>query len=135
MSGRVRVLATKLGLDGHDRGLRLIARELRDNGVEVIFLGVATRPEEAARAAIDEDVDAIAVSLLSGSHLAHVGKLVAALKSFDADIPVVCGGLIPEHDVQALLDLGVHSVCPVGVPVTRAGAMILEAVDPAVSRS
>jgi methylmalonyl-CoA mutase C-terminal domain/subunit len=129
------VLATKLGLDGHDRGLRLIAHELRDSGVEVIFLGVATRPEEAARAAVDEDVDAIAVSLLSGSHLAHVGKLLATLKTFDADIPVVCGGLIPERDVQALLDLGVHSVCPVGVPVRRAGAMILEAVDPAVSRS
>jgi methylmalonyl-CoA mutase, C-terminal domain len=127
MSSRVRVLATKLGLDGHDRGLRLIAHELRDSGVEVIFLGIATRPEEAAKAAVDEDVDAIAVSLLSGSHLAHVGKLLEALKGYGADIPVVCGGLIPERDAQALLDLGAHAVCSVGVPVSRAAAMVVEA--------
>jgi methylmalonyl-CoA mutase C-terminal domain/subunit len=129
VSSRLRVLVTKLGLDGHDRGLRLIAHELRDSGVEVIFLGIATRPEEAAKAAVDEDVDAIAVSLLSGSHLAHVGKLLVALKGLDVDIPVVCGGLIPERDAQALLDLGVRAVCPVGVPVARAAAMVVEAAQ------
>jgi methylmalonyl-CoA mutase C-terminal domain/subunit len=123
----VRVLATKLGLDGHDRGLRMIAHQLRDDGAEVVYLGLATRPEEAAQVAVQEDVDVIAVSLLSGSHLSHVRKLIAALKALDADIPVVCGGLIPQGDIDALHAMGVADVKAVGTPVTVAAAAIMAA--------
>lgn len=124
---QVRVLATKLGLDGHDRGLRLITRELNSRGAEVVYLGISTNPAQAAAAAMQEDVDVIAVSLLSGSHLAHVGKLLAALEAAHADIPVVCGGLIPPADADRLLQLGVAAVRAVGTPVTEAAQAILDA--------
>jgi methylmalonyl-CoA mutase C-terminal domain/subunit len=126
---QLRILATKLGLDGHDRGLRLIARELREQGAEVIYLGISTGPAEAASAAVQEDVDAIAVSLLSGSHLSHVSKLIAALTAMNAHIPVVCGGLIPQSDVQVLIDMGVADVKAVGTPVTVAAAAILTVAE------
>jgi methylmalonyl-CoA mutase C-terminal domain/subunit len=123
----LRILATKLGLDGHDRGLRLIARELQERGVEVIYLGISTAPAQAARAAVDEDADAIAVSMLSGSHFAHVTELIEQLKAQGSDIPVVAGGLISADDAQALIALGVADVRPVGTPVPVAASAVVAA--------
>lgn len=122
----VRVLATKLGLDGHDRGLRLIARELTGRGAEVVYLGIATSPAEVAAAAVAEDVDVIAVSLLSGSHLAHLATLLAELARAGADTPVVCGGLIPPADVEELTRIGVAAVRSVGTPVDEAAQVVLD---------
>jgi methylmalonyl-CoA mutase C-terminal domain/subunit len=122
----VRVLATKLGLDGHDRGLRLISRELTNRGAEVVYLGISTGPADAAAVAIQEDVDVIAVSLLSGSHLAHIATLLTELRQTDADIPVVCGGLIPPADVDELIRMGVSAVRAVGTPVAEAAQTILD---------
>jgi methylmalonyl-CoA mutase, C-terminal domain len=127
MTAPVRILASKLGLDGHDRGIRLITRELRVRGAEVIYLGVGTSPAQAARAAIEEDVDAIAVSLLSGSHLVHVARLMAELAELNADIPVVCGGLIAAADIEKLREIGVTSVMSVGTSVPAAAEAILDA--------
>jgi methylmalonyl-CoA mutase, C-terminal domain len=128
----VRVLAAKLGLDGHDRGIRLIARELRERGAEVVYLGIGTSPAQAARAAVQEDVDVVAVSLLSGSHLLHLVNLLAELEAQNADVPVVCGGLISPEDAGRLHELGVHAVLSVGTSVSVAADAILRV---AASRS
>jgi methylmalonyl-CoA mutase, C-terminal domain len=124
-----RVLAAKLGLDGHDRGIRLIARELRARGAEVVYLGIGTSPQQAAAAAVQEDVDVIAVSLLSGAHLAHVARLVKELARHPDPPPVVCGGLIPSADAAELQELGDVSVMPVGTTVPAAAEAILDAAD------
>jgi methylmalonyl-CoA mutase C-terminal domain/subunit len=124
----VRVVLTKLGLDGHDRGQRLIARELRDRGAEVILSGIGTRPEGAARIAVQEDADVVAVSLLSGSHISLMTRLVSALEEFDAGIPLLCGGVIPPADVETLTAMGVHAF-PVGTSVVQAADEILAAAD------
>jgi methylmalonyl-CoA mutase cobalamin-binding domain/chain len=125
-----RVLLTKIGLDGHDRGLRMIALELRDRGVEVVLLGVVTTPAAIAQTASDEDVDAIGVSVLSGAHMTLVPRLLELLAADGlADLPVVCGGTIPSDDVLALLDLGVARVCPTGTTVTEAADALIEACE------
>jgi methylmalonyl-CoA mutase, C-terminal domain len=122
-----RVLAAKLGLDGHDRGIRLIARELRERGAEVVYLGIGTSPAQAGHAAVQEDVDVVAVSLLSGSHLIHLVNLLAELRAQDADIPVVCGGLISPEDADRLREMGVEAVLSVGTSVSVAADAILRA--------
>ena len=128
-----RVLAAKLGLDGHDRGIRLIARELRARGAEVVYLGIGTSPAQAAAAAVQEDVDVIAVSLLSGAHLSHVARLVTELARHADPPPIVCGGLIPSADAAQLQELGHVSVMPVGTTVPAAAEAILDAADRAYS--
>ena len=96
---KVRVLVAKPGLDGHDRGARVIAYGLRDAGFEVIYTGLRQSPEQIAREAIQEDVDAVGLSILSGAHLALTGKVLELLREQGAeDIPVLVGGLIPEED-------------------------------------
>jgi methylmalonyl-CoA mutase cobalamin-binding domain/chain len=124
-----RVLAAKLGLDGHDRGIRLIARELLTRGAEVVYLGIGTSPQQAAAAAVQEDVDVVAVSLLSGAHLAHVTRLVEELDRLDDPPPVVCGGLIPSADAAQLTELGDVWVMPVGTTVPAAAQAILDAAS------
>ena len=101
----------KVGLDGHDRGVKVVARALRDAGFEVIYTGLHRTPEEVVEAAVQEDVDVIGVSILSGAHMALVPPLLEHLKANDAaDIKVVVGGVIPVADRQKLRDLGAAAV-------------------------
>ncbi len=106
-----RVLVAKIGLDGHDRGSRLITRLLMDAGFEVIYSGLRQTPEAVVRAAIQEDVDVIGISILSGSHMSLVPRVLDLLKQDDLnDIEVVVGGIIPDADIAALKELGVAAV-------------------------
>ncbi|HYR42814.1 MAG TPA: cobalamin B12-binding domain-containing protein [Terriglobia bacterium] len=107
----LRILVTKVGLDGHDRGAKVVARCLRDAGMEVIYTGLHRRPEEVVLAAIQEDVDVLGISVLSGAHMTLVGRILEQLRRAGAeDIIVVVGGVIPEEDVPALLNMGVAKV-------------------------
>jgi methylmalonyl-CoA mutase, C-terminal domain len=108
---KLRVLIGKLGLDGHDRGVKIIAKILRDAGVEVIFTGLRKTPQDIARIAIEEDVDIIGISLLSGAHETLLPKLCELLKENDAgDIAVVAGGIIPRDEIPVLKQAGVKAV-------------------------
>ncbi len=109
-----RVLVAKVGLDGHDRGVKVVARILRDAGYEVIYTGLFQTPDTVTAAAIDEDVDAVGLSMLSGAHMTLVPKVVAKLREAGVDVPVVVGGIIPAGDVQKLIDLGVAAVLTPG---------------------
>jgi methylmalonyl-CoA mutase, C-terminal domain len=109
-----RVLLAKPGLDGHDRGIKVIAMALRDAGAEVIYLGIRRSVDEIVQAAIDDDVDAIGISMLSGAHLPLVLELITRRDELGVDTPVVLGGTIPAADVATLLDLGVAAVYPAG---------------------
>jgi methylmalonyl-CoA mutase, C-terminal domain len=115
MAGRV--LVAKVGLDGHDRGVKVVARMLRDAGFEVIYMGLFQTPDTVAAAAIDEDVDAIGLSMLSGAHLTLAPKVVQRLRERDVDIPVVVGGIVPDPDVPQLLAAGVAAVLGPGASV------------------
>ena len=107
----LRILITKVGLDGHDRGAKVVARCLRDAGMEVIYTGLHRRPEQVVLAAIQEDVDIIGISVLSGAHLTLVRRILEQLRQGGAgDIIVVVGGVIPDEDVPALLNMGVARV-------------------------
>ena len=111
MSRPIRVLIAKVGLDGHDRGAKIVARCLRDAGMDVIYTGLHKTPEEVVVAAVQEDVDILGVSLLSGAHMSIVPRLIEKLRQANAeDILVVAGGVIPDEDVPALLKLGVAKV-------------------------
>jgi len=117
-----RILIAKPGLDGHDRGAKIIARALRDAGFEVIYTGLRQTPEMIAEAALQEDVQAIGLSILSGAHMTLVPRIMALLAAQGlADVPVFVGGIIPEEDVPALLGLG---VCGVFGPGTRTDAAV-----------
>lgn len=110
---RIRVLVAKLGLDGHDRGAKVVARILRDAGMEVIYSGLYKSPTDVVDAAIQEDVDVIGVSLLSGSHGPLFGELCRQLRARNAEhVLVVAGGVIPERDYAGLLESGVHAIVP-----------------------
>ena len=122
-----RVLVAKLGLDGHDRGVKVVARILRDAGFEVIYTGLRQTPAKVVAAAVDEDVDAIGLSMLSGAHLALVPPVVELLREQGLTIPVVVGGIIPERDVDALLEAGVAAILAPGAPATEVVAT-MEAV-------
>ena len=101
--GGERILVAKVGLDGHDRGVKVVARILRDAGFEVIYTGLFQTPETVAAAAVDEDVDAIGLSMLSGAHMTLAPAVVAAVRARGADIPVLVGGIVPDHDLDELL--------------------------------
>ncbi len=117
-SKRFRILIGKPGLDGHDRGAKCIARALRDDGFEVVYTGIRRTAEEIALAAVQEDVDAVGLSSLSGAHLQLFPEVVRALQKHDAgDIPVIGGGIIPEEDVPVLKDHGVQEVFSPGTPM------------------
>ncbi len=118
MSVPVRVLVAKPGLDGHDRGAKLVARSLRDAGFEVIYTGIRQKPEVIASIATQEDVDLVGLSILSGAHMGLTRKTLEALRDAGAgDIKVVVGGTVPQSDVQPLLDMGVTAVFPTGTPI------------------
>jgi methylmalonyl-CoA mutase C-terminal domain/subunit len=108
---RIRVLIAKIGLDGHDRGAKIVARALRDAGMDVIYTGLHRTPEEVVTAAIQEDVDVLGISLLSGAHMTLVPHVLHLLRQRDAgEIPVVTGGVFPDEDVEAMKRLGVAEV-------------------------
>jgi methylmalonyl-CoA mutase, C-terminal domain len=107
---RIRVLIAKPGLDGHDRGAKVIAAALRDAGMEVIYTGLRAKVEAVAEAAVQEDADVIGLSVLSGAHLPICERLMAELEARGADIPVVVGGIIPSADHERLRALGVRAV-------------------------
>ncbi|GAS92505.1 cobalamin B12-binding domain-containing protein [Mycolicibacterium brisbanense] len=110
-----RVLVAKPGLDGHDRGAKIVARTLRDAGFEVIYTGIRQRIEDIVSIALQEDVALVGLSILSGAHVALTARTVEALRAADAgDIAVVVGGTIPQGDVQKLLDAGAAAVFPTG---------------------
>lgn len=111
MQTKRRVLVAKLGLDAHDRGAKVIARAYRDAGFEVIYTGIYQRPEAVAEAAIQEDVDVVAVSSLAGAHLTLIPELIQLLRDQGVDdVLVLAGGVIPEEDVPALTEAGVAAV-------------------------
>lgn len=119
----IKVLLAKLGLDGHDRGVKVIARALRDAGMEVVYLGMRVTPDQVAQAALQEGVDVVGISLLSGAHMRLIPRLTQALeqRGILGEVLLVVGGTIPEEDVEPLQGLGVDGVFPVG---TFTGAMI-----------
>ncbi len=113
-SARVRVLVTKVGLDGHDRGVKVVARMLRDAGFEVVYGGLRQTPESIAEIALQEDVDVVGLSMHSGGHLTLVPAVIEALRGRGLDVPVVVGGIVPERDRQVLLGEGVAEVLTPG---------------------
>jgi methylmalonyl-CoA mutase C-terminal domain/subunit len=114
-----RVLVAKVGLDGHDRGVKVIARILRDAGFEVIYTGLFQTPDTVASAAIDEDVDVIGLSMLSGAHLTLAPLVVEKLRERGPDIPVVGGGIVPDHDLEAKSAAGIAAVLTPGATAVQ----------------
>ena len=109
-----RVLVAKVGLDGHDRGIKVVARILRDAGMEVIYTGLFQTPDTIAAAAEQEDVDLIGLSMLSGAHMTLAPKVVQKLRERDLDIPVMVGGIVPDRDISKLRDAGITAVLTPG---------------------
>jgi methylmalonyl-CoA mutase, C-terminal domain len=122
-----RVVLAKPGLDGHDRGIKVIAMALRDAGAEVIYLGLRRSAAEIAQAAADDDADVIGISILSGAHIPLAGQLLTEMRSRGlTDVPLALGGTIPSADVAALLQLGVAAVYPVGSNMNEVVASVLQ---------
>lgn len=123
----MKVLIAKPGLDGHDRGAKVVARALRDAGIEVVYTGLKRTPEEIVQEAIQEDVDLIGLSILSGAHLPLSRRVIDGLKAQGAsDIKVVVGGIIPPRDTETMLAFGVHRVFPMGTPLPEVVAAFKE---------
>ena len=118
----------KVGLDGHDRGVKVVARILRDAGYEVIYTGLFQTPDTVAAAAVDEDVDAIGLSMLSGAHMTLAPAVVEKVRARGADIPVVVGGIVPEADVAALRAAGVAGVLTPGASSEQVVAVVRDAI-------
>jgi len=128
---KVRILIAKPGLDGHDRGAKVIARGFRDAGFEVIYTGLHQTPEQIVAAAIQEDVDAIGLSILSGAHHYVFPRVIELLKEKGADDVVVFGGgIIPEEDIPALAQSGVEAIFTPGTPIEEAVKWVRENIKP-----
>ena len=126
---KIRVVIAKPGLDGHDRGAKIIARALRDAGMEVIYTGLHQTPEQVVEAAIQEDADAIGISILSGAHMTLVPRILEGLKDNGVeDVVVVVGGTIPKPDVEELKQQGVAEVFTPGAPVSEIVEFLRERV-------
>jgi methylmalonyl-CoA mutase C-terminal domain/subunit len=122
---KIRVLIAKPGLDGHERGARVIAYGLRDLGFEVIYTGLRQKPEEIVSAAVQEDVNVVGLSILSGAHLSLTRKVIEKLREQNAnDILVIVGGVIPDQDVPELIKMGVSGVFTSGTSIKEIGAFI-----------
>jgi methylmalonyl-CoA mutase C-terminal domain/subunit len=128
---KIRVLVGKSGLDGHDRGARIIARAYRDGGFEVVYSGLHQTPEEIVQAAIQEDVDMIGLSSLAGAHMYLFPRVVELLKEKGADDIVVCGGgIFPEEDIPQLKKAGIKEIFTPGTPLTEVVKWVKENVEP-----
>ncbi len=110
MSERKRILLAKMGLDCHDTGVITVAQQLRENGFEVIYLGLHNTVDKVIKAAIEEDVDVIGVSFLSGQHMTQIRRLFNAMKEGGFECPVICGGVIPDDDADELKEMGVAEI-------------------------
>lgn len=131
MAERIRVLIAKPGLDGHDRGAKVVARGLRDAGFEVIYTGLHRTPEQVVRAAVDEDVHVVGLSILSGAHDRLVPEVVRGLRAAGrADVLVLVGGIIPAADREGLEREGVIGIFPPGSPIENIVGFINEKVKP-----
>jgi len=127
MQRPIRVLVAKVGLDGHDRGAKVIATSLRDAGMEVIYTGLRQTPDMVVNTALQEDVDAIGVSILSGAHMTVFPKIIALLKEKEMnDVLLTGGGIIPEEDMQQLSDMGVGKLFAPGTTTTEIASYIKE---------
>lgn len=123
----IRVLIAKVGLDGHDRGAKIIATTLRDAGMEVIYTGLRQTPEMVVNAALQEDVDAIGISILSGAHMTVFPKVLQLMKEKEMDdVLLTGGGIIPNDDMQQLIDMGVGKLFPPGTPTVDITSYIKE---------
>src|SRR5437588_5662815 len=133
---KIRVLIAKPGLDGHDRGAKVIARALRDAGMEVIYTGLHQTPEMIAEAALQEDVDAVGLSILSGAHMALFPRVMDELRKRGLDdVLVYAGGIIPDDDIPAVREMGVAAVFGPGTPMEEAVRFVRENVKPRKTES
>ena len=131
MPGKIRVVIAKPGLDGHDRGAKVVARALRDAGMEVIYTGLHQTPEQIVETVLQEDADAVGLSILSGAHMTLVPKVIELLNEQDAgDVVVTVGGTIPAQDIEELKQLGVAEVFTPGAPTQSIIDFIQGAVTP-----
>jgi methylmalonyl-CoA mutase, C-terminal domain len=130
MARKIRVVVAKPGLDGHDRGAKIIARALRDAGMEVIYTGLHQTPEQIVETVLQEDADAVGLSILSGAHMTLVPRVIELLREQDAgDVVVTVGGTIPNQDIPELKELGVAEVFTPGAPTQK----IIEFIEGAVA--
>ena len=123
-----RVLVAKVGLDGHDRGVKIVARILRDAGMEVIYLGLRQTTASIVSAAEQEDADAIGLSMHNAGHMTLAPAMVAAINEAELDTPVIVGGIVPEQDIQPLLDAGVAAVLGPGASAEEVAQTVRDAV-------
>ena len=126
---KIRVVIAKPGLDGHDRGAKVVARALRDAGMEVIYTGLRQTPEQVVETVLQEDADAVGISILSGAHIFYFTKIINMLREKEAsDVIVFGGGVIPDSDVPTLLEAGAGAVFGPGTPTSACVAWLEEAV-------
>ena len=128
-----RILIGKVGLDGHDRGVKVVARILRDAGFEVIYTGLFQTPATMAAAAVDEDVDLVGLSMLSGAHKTLAPAVVEAMRAAGSNAPVVVGGIIPDQHIERLKAAGVAAVLTPGAPADQVIAVIRQVLDQAAA--
>jgi len=121
---KIRIVLAKLGLDGHDRGIKVVARILRDAGMEVIYLGLRQTTDSIVAAAEQEDADAIGLSMHNAGHLTLAPAMLAALDQADLEIPVIIGGIVPDDDAEALLSAGIAAVLGPGAPADQVVAAV-----------
>ncbi len=119
MGKKIRVLIAKPGLDGHDRGAKVVAHALRDAGMEVIYTGLRQTPEQIVNAAIQEDVDVIGLSILSGAHMELCGRILDLMKEKGLNVPIFVGGIIPDEDAEKLKEMGIAGVYGPGTPLSK----------------
>ena len=124
-----RILIAKVGLDGHDRGIKVVARILRDAGYEVIYTGLFQTPQTVAAASVDEDVDAIGLSMLSGAHMTLAPLVVDAVRELGSEIPVILGGIVPDHDLDELQAAGIAAVLTPGSTAVEIASEVQAVLD------
>ncbi len=127
-SHKIRIVLAKLGLDGHDRGIKVVARILRDAGMEVIYLGLRQTTASIVAAAEQEDADAIGLSMHNAGHLTLAPAMLAALDEAELDVPVIIGGIVPDADVDILMGAGIAAVLGPGAPAAEVVAAVRDVV-------
>jgi methylmalonyl-CoA mutase C-terminal domain/subunit len=136
MERKIRVLVGKVGLDGHDVGARVVARALADAGMEVIYTGLRQTPEMIVRTAVDEDVDVIGISILSGSHIGLFPEILRLMNQYHiAEVPFITGGIIPAEDVPVLKQMGVRGVFPPETPTSEIADFVRKLLPPDMPES